>query len=308
MILTVDLGTSATKAVLWNRDGTMAARSRALVTTTHPRPGWAEQDPSDWWASVVSAVQTITRETRLLQRPPAGTDSARVVDAISFAAARETFALVAGDGQPIGPGIVWSDRRGESEVTTVVHQLGGREAARERVGLIVDGGSVATKAAWLAKNEPDRLAAARWLLAPRDLVAWRMTGQVATDWTIASRTGLMEREGRRVEDLAGATLLPSIQPPTLVVGRLTEDAAAELGLAPGCPVVLGAGDRACEVLGSAATSARPMVSWGTTANVSWPLEAGDDAPVGFAISKGALGGELAEGGLSAAGAALDWRR
>ncbi|HXY92280.1 MAG TPA: FGGY family carbohydrate kinase, partial [Acidimicrobiia bacterium] len=82
-VLTLDLGTSATKAALW-RGVELLALARAPITTSHPHPGWAEQEPDDWWASVVQACADV----RAVE--PAGVAD---VVAVGFSAARETFAL-----------------------------------------------------------------------------------------------------------------------------------------------------------------------------------------------------------------------
>ena len=126
---------------------------------------------------------------------------------------------------------------------------------------------------------------------------------------MASRSGLYLPDGRIDPILAGpsAGLLPPVVPSDRVTGRLTAPAARVLGLTPGTPVVIGAGDRACEVVGSGASESCPMVSWGTTANVSLPLaERPPTAPSGLILSRSATGGWLAEGGLSAAGSLMAW--
>jgi sugar (pentulose or hexulose) kinase len=168
---------------------------------------------------------------------------------------------------------------------------------------------VVAKLAWLAGHEPDRLDRSRWLLAPRDLVATHLAGRVATDVTLASRTGLLSLSGEPAPEtsaLAGGRL-PPVVTPTTVLGPCLPQAASLLGIPAGVPVVIGAGDRACEVLGSEAGPDRPMVSWGTTANASAPVDRlPDHLPPAVSISAGALGGHLLEAGLSASGAALDW--
>ena len=96
-------------------------------------------------------------------------------------------------------------------------------------------------------------------------------------------------------------------PSDTVVGQLKPVPAAELGLRPGVPIVIGAGDRQCEVLGSGASEHHPMVSWGTTANVSVPVqERPVPSPAGAVVTRAADGGWLLEGGLSAAGSFLAW--
>jgi len=91
-----------------------------------------------------------------------------------------------------------------------------------------------------------------------------------------------------------------------VTGGLGREAADALGLASGLPVVVGAGDRACEVLGTGATAEGPMVSWGTTANVSLPIERPLSGPGRLVVTRSADGGWLLEGGLSGAGSLLAW--
>ena len=176
-------------------------------------------------------------------------------------------------------------------------------------GIPLDGASVAAKLAWWRAEEHDRVSAASWVLTPRDLVVRWLTGVTATDPTMASRSGLYDPDGQVDPVLAGpsAGLLAPVFPSDEVTGALTATVADRLGLRAGTPVVIGAGDRACEVLGSGATERSPMVSWGTTANLSVPLDhRPDELPGGVVLSRSASGGWLLEGGLSAAGSLLAW--
>jgi xylulokinase len=289
-VLTLDLGTGATKAALWDDDG-LQAITRAPIATTHPRPGWAEQDPDDWWTSVVAACAQLRDET------PAGYAA---VTAIGFSAARETFAPFDEDLRPLGPGILWSDQRGGAGVL----HFGDPDEFRARTGVVLNAACSAAKAAWLVDHEPAVIEAARWLLAPRDLVFARLTGEARTDETLASRTGLYDLDGTVgvAEPIAG--LLPPVCRST---ARTRAAAAPNLGLPDGVEVVIGGGDRACEVVGTGAGDETPMVSWGTTTNVSIPHPGPAGAlPTVAAASRGVLGGFLVEAGLSASGAALDW--
>ena len=136
-----------------------------------------------------------------------------------------------------------------------------------------------------------------------------MTDALVTDTTFASRSGLYDFDGNAVRELAGPALgkLPSVVASDTIVGNVRAVPGAELGLRPGIPVVIGAGDRQCEVLGSGASEECPMVSWGTTANVSVPVQDRPvPSPAGAVVTRGATGGWLLEGGLSAAGSFLAW--
>ena len=299
MILTVDFGTSVTKVALWG-DGGLVALSRSELVTTYPKVGWTEQDPLRWWTTVVIACA----EARAVAPAAFGE-----VDVVVCSGARQTFVPVALQGGPIGKGILWSDRRGAAQSRALAERMGGDDINRARTGIPLDAASVAGKLAWLAENEQERIEAADVILSPRDFIVYRMTDQVVTDVTFASRSGLYDFDGNAVRELAGPALgkLPSVVPSDTVVGQLKAVPGAELGLKPGIPVVIGAGDRQCEVLGSGASEDRPMVSWGTTANVSVPVhERPVPSPAGAVVTRAADGGWLLEGGLSAAGSFLAW--
>jgi xylulokinase len=290
--LTLDLGTSATKAALW--DGAkLVALTRAPLVTTHPQPGWAEQDPESWCAAVVDVC------SELRHVAPAAFGA---IDTVGFSATRETFALFDADLRPLSAGILWSDRRADEEVAS----LGDAGAFRARTGVIASAGCCAAKVAWAKQHRPDAFTASRWLLAPRDFVFARLTGEVLTDETLASRTGFFALDGTLVDN-APSDRLPPVVPATTSIGAGPGRFLEAVGLVPGVRVVIGAGDRACEVLGVGAGDRAPMVSWGTTANVSIP----HPGPVGALpriaqVSRGALGGFVVEAGLSAAGAAIAW--
>jgi xylulokinase len=299
MILAIDFGTSVTKVGLWSDTG-LVTLARSDLATSNPKVGWTEQDPLRWWTTVVIACA----EARAMAPAAFGQ-----VDVVVCSGARQTFVPVTAHGDPIGKGILWSDRRGGAQSRALAEAMGGDDINRARTGIPLDAASVAGKLAWLAEFEPGRLEAADVILSPRDLVIYRMTDQVVTDVTFASRTGLYDFDGNAVRELAAPALgkLPSVVASDTVVGNLKAVPGAELGLRPGLPVVIGAGDRQCEVMGSGASEDRPMVSWGTTANVSVPVqERPVPAPAGAVVTRAADGGWLLEGGLSAAGSYLAW--
>lgn len=315
MILSIDLGTSVTKVGIWDRKG-LVSMGRANVSTSYGPDGRAEQDPMAWWGSLKEAFASAT-SSALASSP---------IEVIGFSAARQTFVPVDSEMRTLGPGLLWSDRRAYAEAEALAERHGGIGELHQQTGVYLDSGAVVSKVAWLAAHEPSRLESARWLLCPRDLVVSKMTGRVATDFTLSSATGLYDDDGTLVYDLhdlhdlydlpgdGGSRppfslqgLLPDVEQPSCVVGGLLEAPALELGLDPGIPVVIGAGDRQCEVLGAGASTVRPMVSWGTTANLSVPLDTRPEPiPEELILTRSATKGWLLEGGLSAAGSLLDW--
>jgi xylulokinase len=305
VILTLDFGTSVIKAALWAADGLVALEGVA-VETSHVAPERAEQDPGAWWSALREACAALRSvEPRAFA----------TIEVVGCTGARQTLVMADAGGRALGPAIVWSDRRAGTEAEQLRRRLESSGPTLPDSGIEVDAASVAAKLAWLATYERDRLAAASWILAPRDYLVWTMTGVVATDPTMAWRSGLYDLDGRPRPELVGRSgrLLPPLVAPDQVVGGLTVGSARSLGMRSGTPVVIGCGDRASEVLGSGATVTSPMVSWGTTANVSVPLDAATDAatsvprvPAGVVLTRGATGGWLLEGGISAAGSLLAW--
>ena len=233
MILTIDFGTTVTKVGVWGEGG-LVVLARSELNTTHPQVGWAEQDPLRWWTTLVIACA----EARA-QAPKAFAE----VDVVACSGARQTFVPVTWQGDPIGKGILWSDHRAAAEARGLAERMGGDDINRARTGIPLDAGAVAAKLAWLAEHQPERIEAADVILSPRDLVVYRLTDQVVTDATFASRSGLYDFDGNAVRELAGPALgkLPSVVPPDTVVGQLKSVPGAELGLRPGIPVVIGAG-------------------------------------------------------------------
>ena len=307
-LLTIDLGTTATKVALWSTAPPtgLVAVGRAEVPTARPAPGWAEQDPRHWLDSVATACR------RLAEQMP--DRSFPTVAALVLTGARQTIVPVTAVGEPIGPALLWSDHRAAAEADALTESPGSDEA-RRRTGHPVDAGAVAAKIAWLSVHDAERLARAAWLVSPRDLLAWHLTGELATEPTMASRSGVYDLGaddvilGPVIGALAGAGAdrLPPVVATGSVLGPLLAARADDLGLPAGIPIVLGATDRASEALGAAATATSPVVSWGTTASVSaaWSSRPAD-LPYGLGLTRGAAGDWLVEAGLSSAGALLDW--
>ena len=283
-LLTIDLGSSATKAALWSEHGLIAI-AHVPVEVVHPRPGWVEQDPQTWWTSTVEACAQLPAKDRM------------DVEAVAFSTQRETFVPVTAEGEPVGPAIVWWDRRATSEAVALGDDF------QVLTGVVPDAGTVAAKLAWIRKHDPDRLDGQRWILGPRDLVVLRMTGRAVTDTSVASRTGLLALDGAALD---GAQLLPEVVASKALVGESLPEPSVALGIAPGTRVIAGGGDRACEVLGVAATISRPMVSWGITAGVSVPVGHVPPPVPGVVVTRGALGGYIMESDLAAAGSAIAW--
>jgi len=281
----------------------VAAQAAAEYPTLHPQPGWAEQAPEAWWDAVARSARQLAPDLR------------RGVRAIGLSSHRGGVVPMDAAGRPLGPCIIWMDRRSTAETDALVGAFG-RERLHQVTGLVPDTEFTASKLLWLRAHAPDLFRAARLYLQPRDYLYFRLTGAPATDYTLASRTMLFDL-GRRdwwEEGCAFVGVTPSVFPPifpsTAAPHRVGREAAEGLGIPAGVPVSLGAGDRPCEVLGSGAGDGWVMVSTGTTTNIS-AASPGRPARVDPRVmcSLHAIEGMVVlEQGMSASGAILRWVR
>lgn len=250
LVLAVDLGTSAAKLLAISVQGQVAAEATVDYPLHHPQPGWAEQDPNDWWRAVVEGCRRLFRQ---------GVHPGELL-AVGLSGQMQNCLLVDGEGQPLGRAILYSDGRGDRQARRFVEQVGQRALWRV-TGNPFDASATLAKLLWLKEREPERLQQARWVLpGAKDWVVYRLTGQMVTDPTNASTTGMMRLKiARWDEDLlqeAGISphILPRLSEAHACVGHVTPEAAEETGLPSGLPVICGAGDAGCATLGAAAVS------------------------------------------------------
>jgi xylulokinase len=242
-VIGVDTSTTATKAVVWDRDGHAVADGREEFSLALPRPGWHEQDPEDWWRSTAGAVR------RALQSVDASD-----IEAIALTHQRETFACLDEDGRGGCPPIVWMDVRATRQVEELgsddVHRLTGKPA---------DTTPALYKLLWLCEEEPETIRRTRWVVDVHAFLVSRLTCTWRTTTACADPLGLIDMERRDWSDdlLARVQLsrerVPGLVAPGDVIGELSGTAAAQLGLAAGLPVVGGAGDGQSAGLGANAT-------------------------------------------------------
>lgn len=303
-ILTYDLGTTALKTALFDpADGRLLALAEHEFPIRRPQPDWAEQEPLDWWRALVTTTRAV-----LAQAPVQ-------VTAIGLSSQRETLIPCDADGEPLGPAILWMDRRAQAEAALLAEWLGA-DQIHQTTGVIAETTFTAPKLLWLKRHQPDLYRSARWFLQPKDFLAMRLTGAPFLDPSLASRSMLYDLRRRdwwpamldRLE--LSPDRLPPVVASTQAGGLLSRAAAAALGLTPGIPVAAGGGDRACEALGAAVGAGRIMESTGTATNVSAVTDRLESRlPDGILTSAHVLHGHwLLEQGISTGGSILRWLR
>ena len=182
--LGIDIGTSAVKTLVVDGEGRIVAEASAPVATSHPRPGWSEQNPADWWMAVDGAVTTLRRND---PRALAG------VAAIGLSGQMHAALLLDEADRPLGPAILWNDGRAVAECTALTAAV---PDLPEVAGVIAMPSFTAPKLMWMRRHQSELFRRGRRAVLPKDFVRLRMTGEFATDMADAAGTLLLD-EARR---------------------------------------------------------------------------------------------------------------
>jgi glycerol kinase len=308
LVLAIDEGTSSARAIAYDESWTAVATATRRLTTDHPRPGWAEQDPAAILAAVVDVVGDVLDTVG---------GAARIV-AAGIANQGET--VVAWDrdtGAPLAPAVLWSCRRSQAIVDRVAASGHGPEIQR-RTGLPLDPYFSASKIRWLIEEVPEvSKAATNGRLAVGTVDAWltaRLGKAPRTDPSTASRTQLLDLSSLNWDDWLLSTwdvpldALPEICPTVGRLGTLVHERwdgplplralvcdqqaalAGQAGHRPGAmKATFGTGVFVLANVGSAAPDPPP----GILATVAWTDASGRPT---YAL----------DGGAFSAGALLDW--
>ena len=206
-ILSIDQGTTGSRAVLYDKNGKQAGSAYEEFRQYFPRPGWVEHNPEEIWKSVENSIQKV-----LKQRPDAK------IAAIGVTNQRETTVIWdKKTSKPIHNAIVWQCRR-TSDRCDQLKSAGRSDFFRKRTGLPIDAYFSATKIEWILKNVPGALSKAEkgeLLFGTTDTwVLWKLTGgkSHATDFTNASRTMLFNIDKLKLTLGLGAQVELVVQP------------------------------------------------------------------------------------------------
>lgn len=235
-VIGVDIGTTATKAVLLDFELRIVAESASREhATAYPagHPSAAEQNPDDWWAGAARGIREVVE---LAKAKPGA------VAAVAVSSQAPCVVLVDREGAPVRPALIWMDRRSDGQCRARARH---EAVARRLTGNAIDPYYAAPKLAWLAENEPETRRRTVRVLMANGYVAQRLTGVYSIDAGHAGLTCLagMPEVGwvQELLELWGipADWMPAIAHPTAVLGGVTPSAAAATGLQQGTPVVAG---------------------------------------------------------------------
>lgn len=244
LYLGIDVGTSALKLVVVTARGALVDEASVAYPLARSGPLVAEQDPADWWRALRMATRRL-RGRRV--------ETTRI-EGIGVTGQMHGLVLLDERDEVLGPCQTWADSRCLAETRLLERRVGAHRLQR-LAGSRAYTSATAAKLLWMQRHEPARFGAAHRVLLPKDELRRRLTGHVATDPSDASGTLLFDVTQRawsaEVCDRAGVprTLLPPVLASIDIAGKLTGEAARQLGLRSGLPVVTGCGDTESAALG-----------------------------------------------------------
>ena len=266
--LGLDVGTSGVRAILVRPSGEVVASATSSLTMSTPRPGWAEQDPEDWWAASVAAITTARR----------GAPNEQVL-AVGISGQMHSSVFLDRDGRVIRPALLWCDGRTTSQCAEITQRAGGEGRLQAMVSNPALEGFTLPKILWLRECEPEAYARLATVLLAKDFIRYRLTGVLATEPSDASGSLMFDPVRMTWSDelLAAVDvphkLLPDVGGSAEILGRVHADAERATGLAVGTPVVGGGADNACGAAGvGVVRQGDAVASWGTSGTVLAPTE------------------------------------
>ena len=245
-LLGMDVGTGGTRAVVVDAEGRLiagAASEHAAFRTPHP--GWAEQDPEDWWRAAQEAIRLALAAAPEPREP---------IAAIGLTGQMHGAVMLDEAGQVLRPALIWCDTRTQPECDWLTAKIGYERLIELTCNPALPNFTL-TKLLWVKTHEPAIFAKIRHILCPKDYVRYRLTGEFAIDVQEASGTLLLDVTHRRwsseVAEAAGIpeSWLPRVYESPEVCARISEAAAGLTGLKAGTPVVAGAGDQGAGAVG-----------------------------------------------------------
>ena len=266
-LIGIDIGTSGTKAVLFDTDGRAIASASAEYPMAQPANGLAEENPEDWWNAAKMTLKTVTAKA----------ENGTIVG-IGLSGQMHSLVMLDKNNRVIRPAILWCDQRTKDECAEI-EAIVGREKLIEITGNPAMPAFTASKIMWVKKHEPQNYARCAHILLAKDYIRFRLTGEYASEVSDASGMQLLDLRRRCFsEELCALlevdmNLLPTVRESPEISGYITKEAAKDTGLPIGLPVAGGAGDNAAAAIGTGVIlPGKAFTTIGTSGVIFTPTE------------------------------------
>jgi sugar (pentulose or hexulose) kinase len=268
-ILAIDNGTQSVRALLFDLEGNLRAKSRIIIEPyVSSKPGWAEQDPEYYWEKICQACRQLWTLTDI---PP------QAVAGVALTTQRSTLVNVDDQGKPLRPAIVWLDQRRTEDLTPIGGLWG--------LAFKISGNSdtiaylqAEAEGRWIATYQPHIWEKTYKYLFLSGYLTYRLTGRYAD--SIGAQVGYVPFDYKHHRWAARwnwkwkivpvePSMLPELVPPAGVLGHITAEAARQTGIPEGLTLIAAAADKACEVIGAGCLYPHmACLSYGTTATIN----------------------------------------
>lgn len=245
-VVGIDIGTTATKGIICHRNGSIVAEEELPATLRSPQPGWAEEDPEEWWINVIGVIR------RCLERAQLAPEA---IAAVGVSGMVPTLILVDREGKVIRPSIQQNDARSHEEIEHFKSRTDAVDIL-QRTGSAITQQSIGPKLLWLRRHEPESMARAARVMGSYDYIVYRLTGEFSIERNWALESGLFDLHREDWDDqllelsTISRTWLGKVHWPSDVVGTVTREAAQATGLKEGTPVVAGSADHIASAFSS----------------------------------------------------------
>lgn len=252
-IMALDLGSSGIKVTLFNHRASIVGSKYKEYETIYPGPNMVLQRPTDWWKSFCEASKELIIENNIDNN-----------DILCVAPSGQMSALIPIDENNnllMDPCLIWADMRTYSQVEEIADKFEGQKNFYYTTGIGLPPETFTySKILWLRQNEFDIFNKTKYFVQPKEYIGIKLTGNIATDYSDASETGMFDTKKRKwspkILDLIGISesMLPIIKKSSDLLGYITNEASQETGLAKGTPVCVGGGDVSIAASGAGITN------------------------------------------------------
>ena len=245
-LLGIDVGTSALKVVVFDREGNVIESAQESYLTYYPESGFAEQDPEDWWRACTRALQVIFEGGKV--RP-------EEIAAVGIDGQGWANVLMDREGNTLSRTPIWLDTRSET-ISSRLNEAVGEDAIFALAGNQLRPSYSTGKLLWTKEHQPEAYRETAVVLQSNAFIVKRLTAVNTLDRSQAYAYHFYDmRRGVYDAEMAKAfgvdlSMLPPIVESTEIVGTVSKKAAEETGLLSGTPVAAGGLDAACATLGA----------------------------------------------------------
>lgn len=244
-VLGIDLGTSSLKGVVMNPEGQVVGEKSSEYLVSNPQTGYAEQQPADWVNACEKVLQALVAEIA---------DFTDKLEGISFSGQMHSLVVLDQANQPLYPAILWNDVRTSKQCQQIKDKLGS-QLLQITKNIPLEGFTL-PKILWLQENEPEIWQQVAHIMLPKDYLRYWLTGKLATDYSDAAGTLLLDVEKQQWSEEISQTfnisskVLPELISSLDEAGILRSEISESFGFKREVKVFTGGADNACAALGA----------------------------------------------------------